>query len=158
PEGHVRGLRRHSRAKAAGQEEVATGRFRRRCPPDRRLGARLCRPRGRQRQEAERVAPEVPGGRQRECFHRWLPPMAARRANATERPGPDPTKDKPNHPERSERMATSKIPITQREAWKALQAHHRDVRGQHLRQWFADDPSRGERLTAEAAGIYLDYS
>jgi glucose-6-phosphate isomerase len=55
-------------------------------------------------------------------------------------------------------MATSKMPLTQRPAWKALQAHYRDIRGQHLRQWFADDPTRGERLTAEAVGVYLDYS
>ena len=55
-------------------------------------------------------------------------------------------------------MATSKGPLTQRAAWKTLQAHYRDIRGQHLREWFADDPTRGERLTAEAVGIYLDYS
>ena len=55
-------------------------------------------------------------------------------------------------------MATSKGPLTQRAAWKALQSHYRDIRGQHLREWFAEDPTRGERLTAEAVGIYLDYS
>ena len=55
-------------------------------------------------------------------------------------------------------MATSKVPPTQRAAWKALQSHYRDIRGQHLRQWFAEDPTRGERLTAEAVGVYLDYS
>jgi glucose-6-phosphate isomerase len=55
-------------------------------------------------------------------------------------------------------MATSKVPPTQQAAWKALQSHYRDIRGQHLRQWFAEDPTRGERLTAEAVGIYLDYS
>ena len=55
-------------------------------------------------------------------------------------------------------MATTKMPLTQRPAWKALQSHYRDIRGQHLRHWFAEDPTRGERLTAEAVGIYLDYS
>jgi glucose-6-phosphate isomerase len=50
------------------------------------------------------------------------------------------------------------MPLTQRPAWKALQTHYREIRGHHLRQWFADDPTRGERLTAEAAGVYLDYS
>ncbi len=45
-----------------------------------------------------------------------------------------------------------------RTAWQALEAHHRKVRGLHLRQLFADDPKRGERMAAEAAGIYLDYS
>ncbi len=48
--------------------------------------------------------------------------------------------------------------ITQRPAWQALAAHHREVGGLHLRQLFADDPSRGERLVAEAAGWYLDHS
>src|SRR5215469_12956394 len=43
-------------------------------------------------------------------------------------------------------------------AWKALEAHHRKVQALHLRNLFADDPERGERMTAEAVGIYLDYS
>jgi glucose-6-phosphate isomerase len=47
---------------------------------------------------------------------------------------------------------------TARPAWKALEAHHRSVRDLHLRDLFARDPQRGERLTAEAAGIFLDYS
>ena len=45
-----------------------------------------------------------------------------------------------------------------RPAWKALQTHCDAVRELHLRRLFADDPSRGERLTAEAVGLYLDYS
>jgi glucose-6-phosphate isomerase len=49
-------------------------------------------------------------------------------------------------------------PLTQRRSWKALQAHHTKVKELHLRQLFADDPGRGERLTAEAAGLFLDYS
>src|SRR5499427_1741280 len=49
-------------------------------------------------------------------------------------------------------------PITQRPAWKALEAHYHKMRGLHLRKLFADDPTRGERLTAEAAGLFLDYS
>lgn len=48
--------------------------------------------------------------------------------------------------------------LTERPAWKALAEHYQRVRGMHLRQLFADDPGRGERFTAEAAGIYLDYS
>src|SRR5258707_4361291 len=48
--------------------------------------------------------------------------------------------------------------LTARPAWKALDAHHQQVRGLHLRKLFADDPRRGERMTAEAAGIFLDYS
>ena len=54
---------------------------------------------------------------------------------------------------------TAAIPVlTARPAWQALEAHHRQVRDVHLRQLFADDPTRGERMTAEAAGLYLDYS
>ncbi|HEY7040243.1 MAG TPA: glucose-6-phosphate isomerase [Methylomirabilota bacterium] len=43
-------------------------------------------------------------------------------------------------------------------AWTALRAHHEKIREIHLRSLFADDPSRGERLALEAAGLYLDYS
>src|ERR1700749_5018189 len=48
--------------------------------------------------------------------------------------------------------------LTGRPGWKALEAHHQKVRELHLRQLFADDPKRGERLTIEALGLYLDYS
>jgi glucose-6-phosphate isomerase len=48
--------------------------------------------------------------------------------------------------------------LTERAAWQALAAHHKSVRELHLRKLFADDAKRGERLTAEAVGIYLDYS
>jgi glucose-6-phosphate isomerase len=43
-------------------------------------------------------------------------------------------------------------------AWTALENHYRQIKGMHLRTLFAQDPGRGERLTLEAAGIYLDYS
>jgi len=49
-------------------------------------------------------------------------------------------------------------PLRSRPEWKALAAHHEAVRHVHLRDLFAKDPARGERLTAEAAGLYLDYS
>jgi len=49
-------------------------------------------------------------------------------------------------------------PLTARPAWKALADHYQQIRHRHLRKLFADDPRRGERLTAEAAGLYLDYS
>jgi glucose-6-phosphate isomerase len=49
-------------------------------------------------------------------------------------------------------------PLTQRKAWKALQAHYEKIRALHLRELFAGDPKRGERMTAEGAGIFLDYS
>jgi glucose-6-phosphate isomerase len=49
-------------------------------------------------------------------------------------------------------------PLRDLRSWKALEAHHQQVRDRHLRELFAADPGRGERLTAEAAGLYLDYS
>jgi glucose-6-phosphate isomerase len=49
-------------------------------------------------------------------------------------------------------------PLRDRPAWKALAAHHERIRGTHLRELFAGDPGRGERLTLEAAGLFLDYS
>jgi glucose-6-phosphate isomerase len=50
------------------------------------------------------------------------------------------------------------IPLPERTAWQELKRHHAEIAGQHLRELFAADPGRGERLTAEAAGLYLDYS
>jgi glucose-6-phosphate isomerase len=49
-------------------------------------------------------------------------------------------------------------PLTKRKAWKSLQTHYEKVRGLHLRELFADDAKRGERMTAEAVGLFLDYS
>src|SRR5580693_7251356 len=49
-------------------------------------------------------------------------------------------------------------PLTKRTAWKALTAHYKKISKIHLRKLFADDPKRGDRLTLEAAGIFLDYS
>jgi len=48
--------------------------------------------------------------------------------------------------------------LRERPAWRALEGHAADVAGVHLRQLFADDPDRGDRLVAEAAGLVLDYS
>jgi len=55
-------------------------------------------------------------------------------------------------------MTAPNTSLTSRPAWKALEAHRSSVGETHLRELFAKDPSRGERLTAEAAGIFLDYS
>ena len=49
-------------------------------------------------------------------------------------------------------------PLTERPAWKALVDHYQELQKVHLRKLFADDPTRGERLAVEAAGLYLDYS
>jgi glucose-6-phosphate isomerase len=58
----------------------------------------------------------------------------------------------------STRVMPSVRPLRERPAWKALERHYEEVRGTHLREMFAADPKRGERLVAEAAGLYLDYS
>src|SRR5688572_30549111 len=55
-------------------------------------------------------------------------------------------------------MAKQIIPLTERRTWNALATHHDSVGPIHLRKLFADDPKRGERMTAEGAGLYLDYS
>jgi glucose-6-phosphate isomerase len=48
--------------------------------------------------------------------------------------------------------------LRERKAWQALERHYAEISGRHLRELFAEDPGRGERMTAEAVGIYLDYS
>ena len=55
-------------------------------------------------------------------------------------------------------MTTGTGPLTQRLAWKALQAHHAQIKDLHLRSLFAEPGKRGERMTAEGAGLFLDYS
>jgi glucose-6-phosphate isomerase len=55
-------------------------------------------------------------------------------------------------------MTAANSPLTALPAWKALTTHAAQIRPLHLRQLFADDPKRGERLKLEAAGIYFDYS
>ena len=49
-------------------------------------------------------------------------------------------------------------PLRSRPAWALLEKHYQKLKGVHLRQLFADDRGRGERLAIEAAGVYLDYS
>ena len=57
-------------------------------------------------------------------------------------------------------MSTKSVikPLTQRPAWKSLGAHHKKIAKLHLRELFAADKKRGEKLTAEAVGLFLDYS
>jgi glucose-6-phosphate isomerase len=49
-------------------------------------------------------------------------------------------------------------PLRKRPTWLGLEAHYHTLKTLHLRQLFADDPQRGERMTAEGAGVWLDYS
>ena len=51
-----------------------------------------------------------------------------------------------------------RVPLRDRPSWSALEDHHRELASAHLRDLFATDPSRGTRLSAEGAGLYLDYS
>ena len=53
---------------------------------------------------------------------------------------------------------TPTTPLRRRAAFRALEAHHREVEGLHLRQLFAGDPGRADRFSLEAAGLFLDYS
>jgi glucose-6-phosphate isomerase len=53
---------------------------------------------------------------------------------------------------------SGRLPLRSRPAWSALAEHYVKIGDAHLRDLFASDPDRGERLTAEAAGLYLDYS
>ena len=55
-------------------------------------------------------------------------------------------------------MTESSAPLTRRPEWAALNEHYQKIKDIHLRQLFADDPRRGERLTAEAVGLYFDHS
>jgi glucose-6-phosphate isomerase len=55
-------------------------------------------------------------------------------------------------------MTTNIKPLTQRKSWKALRSHHAKTKKLHLRELFAADAARGGRMTAEAAGLFLDYS
>ncbi len=53
---------------------------------------------------------------------------------------------------------STRLPLNQRPAWKALQGHFQSIGKTHLRDLFAEDPARGQRFTAEADGLFLDYS
>jgi glucose-6-phosphate isomerase len=53
---------------------------------------------------------------------------------------------------------TTTAPLRERAAWKALETHYQAIKDRHLRDLFADDPGRGERLTLEGAAVFLDYS
>jgi len=55
-------------------------------------------------------------------------------------------------------MTAEIAPLDERQAWKDLAAHYQKIRDVHLRKLFADDSKRGERMTAEAVGLFLDYS
>ncbi|HEX3443391.1 MAG TPA: hypothetical protein VHS80_01645, partial [Chthoniobacterales bacterium] len=70
--------------------------------------------------------------------------------------GSEPLVGTPN--EMNTNMTAGIQSITARSGWKALKSHYEKIRELHLRELFADDPKRGERLSTEAVGLYLDYS
>ncbi len=55
-------------------------------------------------------------------------------------------------------MTTRRVPLTELPAWRKLKEHHEKTRNLHLRQLFAEDPGRGERMALDVLGIYFDYS
>src|SRR5262249_60320528 len=94
---------------------------------------------GRQRQEAQGAALRMPARQQRQRLYRRVPALGEQEGEDT--------------------MTTTQIePLTSRPAWKELQQHHDKIRDLHLKDLFAADPKRGERLTAAAVGLFLDYS
>src|SRR5690349_13770175 len=56
------------------------------------------------------------------------------------------------------RLHTYMPALTELPAWRALEAHYAEMRNVHLRQLFADDPTRAERFSVDALGLYFDYS
>src|SRR5262249_25459101 len=157
-EGCLRRLRGAARTGAVRQEEVAPPGCRCRGPFHRRARTRRYGHRRRQRQKAQRAATRFARRRQRQRFRRRIPAVGARsptHQHAFE------TMDL-NDPRGAEMSARSEVSRTQptrkNEAWRALQAHYETMRSRHLRDLFAHDPKRGEQMTAEAAGVFLDYS
>jgi glucose-6-phosphate isomerase len=61
-------------------------------------------------------------------------------------------------PEFADGQSSRVPPLRMRPAWSLLEAHYRKLGAAHLKQLFAEDPHRGERLAVEGAGVYLDYS
>ena len=110
-----------------------------------RACCRRCRARRRKRQEAKRVAARMSNGRQLQRLHRWVGMWEDEETRGSEDP-------------RLVERAPPATALTSRQTWKALDADVRTIRGVHLRTLFADDPARGERMTAEGAGLFLDYS
>src|SRR5499433_3099862 len=136
PQGHLRRLRGTARAQEARQEEVAAARGESGGPAHRGARARRHSAGRRQRQETQGAALGMPEREQRQCLHRRVPALEEQEGEDT----------------------MTIAPLTSRPAWKELQQHHDKIRDLHLKDLFAADPKRGERLTVEAVGLFLDYS
>src|SRR5215469_10439120 len=132
---------------------MAPSRCRRRGALHHRARARRNRDWGRQRQETRCAPAAFSRRRQRQRLPRRLPPVGRRTRSPARR---DLIEEVPQMAARSEmpRPRSTSRPA----AWRALDDHYGTMRGRHLRDLFAEDPARGERMTAEAAGVFLDYS
>src|ERR1700731_4284534 len=89
-------------------------------------------------------------------FRLWEETTLSRTPGLVPNDGPEGSERLSQMPAQSEAprtRATSKHAI-----WKDIEDHHETRQGLHLQNLFAEDPARGERMTAEAAGVYLDYS
>src|SRR5215470_4948764 len=136
---------------------MATSRFRCRRAFHRRARAGRHRDRRRQRQAVGCAAAPFPRRRQRKCLQRRISavaaPSSARVLETTV------LNDQRRVPEMVATSETSRTrPADRLGAWQALESHYEGIRDRHLRDLFARDPERGERMTAEAAGVFLDYS
>jgi glucose-6-phosphate isomerase len=83
--------------------------------------------------------------------------IATREEGGPRAPGGERDKHSGQEPRRGETIMPTTA-LRERKAWQALERHYAEISGMHLRDLFAADPGRGERLTAQAVGIYLDYS
>src|SRR5262249_5896381 len=99
----------------------------------------------------------LPGRRQRQRLRGRVSPVGGRGRRQNRRPA-ETGSPRWGEKKRGSAMTAGITPLTARPAWKALEAHYEKVRDTHLRTLFEHDPKRGERLTAEGAGLYLDYS
>src|SRR3984893_15531412 len=89
-------------------------------------------------------------------FRLWEEAVLSRTPGLVPNDGPEGSERMSQLPAQSEALHTRST--SKHAVWKALEDHHETMRGRHLRNLFADDPARGERMTAEAAGVCLDYS
>jgi glucose-6-phosphate isomerase len=92
----------------------------------------------------------------RGAFRLWEEAVLSRTPGLVPNDGPEGSERMSQMPAQSEALRTRST--SKHAVWKALEDHHETMRGRHLRNLFAEDPARGERMTAEAAGVYLDYS
>src|SRR5262245_25530785 len=138
---------------------MAAARRRRRDTAHRRARARRNGDRRRQRREARGTSAACSRGRQCQRLPRRVSAVA--RSETTHRDAFEAThlSEFRKDPQVAARSGTArKQSRGKRAVWRDLQDHYTTMQGLHLRNLFADDPARGERMIAESAGVYLDYS